>query len=380
MLLSKKIFISSSIVFAVLLIFLGIYNLAFKKSAPPQQAEETIAISKTQPGTVKPVIGKIEAISDEAVLSPVIDLKNSIIKYYSRANGKTYQIGLDGASKKTISEKELPGLLDVSWSPDQTKVISRFASGSGFRFFLYDYNEDKGFQLKNNLDAVVWQNNNKILYKYFNPDTGERSLNIADPDGTNWSKIADLEYKNVSIAPIPRTALISFWNSPDAALETKLETISILGGSKTSVFKNDFGVDYLWNGNGSYILLSHADQKNGSNIQLAITNDKGGEFKNLGIATFVSKAAWSKDNKTVFYALPSSLPGNSTLPNDYISGKIITDDSFWKTNVVTGEKIKLLDAGKSETKIDARGLFLNADESMLFFVNKIDGKLYRIDL
>jgi len=226
----------------------------------------------------------------------------------------------------------------------------------------------------------VWQNNNKIFYKYYDPQTQQRTLNIADPNGANWNKIADLNYKNVSVAPIPRTGLVSFWNSPDAGLETDFESAPVLGGVQTSLLKGNFGTDYLWNPDGSAVLLSRTDQKNGSGTQLGIMNDHGGEFKLLNVATFVSKSVWSKDGKTVYYALPTSFPANVTLPNDYLRGKFNTNDSFWKLDTTTGKKTPVLDANQAPGQIDASDLFLNADESMLFFVNKVDGKLYRISL
>jgi hypothetical protein len=375
--LSKKIFITSSILFAIMLIFLGVYNLSFKKDTPQAQPADNPAAPASPPQVET---AKITPVSDEAVLSPILDAATSKIKYYSKLTGKVYSIDLDGTNKKTVSDKNLPGLTDVLWSPDGSKVITKFSQDTGNKFFYYDYATNVGVQLKDNLDTIIWQSNSKIFYKYYDPKSSERTLNIADPNGSNWVKIADLNYKNVSIAPIPRTSLVSFWNSPDASDETDFESSSVLGGASTPILKGYFGADYLWNSSGSTVLASHADQKNGSQIQLALMNDRGGEFKNLDIATFISKSIWSKDNKTIYYALPGSLPSNSILPNDYLANKFNTADSFWKINTLTGEKTRIVDAAKSISGIDATNLFLNADESMLFFVNRLDGKLYRVNL
>jgi hypothetical protein len=381
MTLSKKIFITSAILFAIMLIFLGVYNLSFKKADPAPNKPATTDNPVSPPVTPPKVeTAKLTPISDEAVLSPILDLATSKIKYYSKLTGKTYSTDLDGTNKKTLSDKNLPGLVDVVWSPDGSKVITKFAQGTGNKFFYYDYSTNAGVPLKDNLDTIVWQSNSKIFYKYYEPKSGERTLNIADPNGSNWVKITNLNYKYVSIAPIPHTGLVSFWNSPDAAAETDFESSSVLGGENTPILKGYFGADYLWNSNGNAVLVSHTDQKNGSQVQLAIMNDHGGELKNLGVSTFVSKSVWSKDNKTVYYALPGSLPSGATIPNDYLANKFNTDDSFWKINTTTGEKTRVIDSNKSIGGLDASNLFLNADESMLFFVNRTDGKLYRISL
>ena len=110
-------------------------------------------------------------------------------------------------------------------------------------------------------------------------------------------------------------------------------------------------------------------------------NYNGGEYKNLGLPTFISKCVWSKDNKTIYCALPGNIPTNSILPNDYKDQKFTTTDTFWKINTTTGEKNRLVETNDMpKNALDASEFFLNTDESLLFFVNKIDKKLYRIVL
>ncbi|MCX6763628.1 MAG: hypothetical protein NTZ97_02750 [Candidatus Moranbacteria bacterium] len=375
--LSKKLFIFSSALLAIVLIFWGIYFLVFRKPAPPAvpavKLEETVPVAE-----VKKLEKSIPVVSDEAVLAPVFDERNKTIKYYT-PNGKTYEIDLDGINKKTLSDKDLPGLSGIFWSPDRTKVISQFSGAGKNTFFYYDYAEKTGVPLKNNIDTVVWQNDAKILYKYYDPVSKKRDISVADPDGSNWSKVTDVEFRDIAIAPIPQTGLLSFWNQPDAYTETKFQSASILGEKKT-LLGGKFGADYLWSLDGSTVLISHANERGGQQIQLSAMNSNGGELRSLGIPTFISKCVWSKDNKTVFYALPASIPAGMILPNDYLSGKFKTTDTFWKADVKTGEKERIVDPVKIESQFDAANLFLNTDESQLFFVNKVDSKLYRIGL
>lgn len=377
--LSKKIFLTSSVLLAVVLIFWGIYNLSFNNKNNGETASKDL--NTTAPDTkTSPADAQIQQISEEAVLAPFIDTKNFTIKYYAKETGHIYQIDFDGKHKKTISDIDLPGLVDSAWSPDGTKVISKFLRGSVIQSSYYDFIAKKNTPLNENMSHIVWQSDNKIFYTYHDPKTQQYSLNISNPDGSNWAKITNLNHGNISVAQIPRTGLVSFWNTSNAFFETDFESTLVIGGDNKLIFKEKFGADYLWNNNGTYALVSHADQKSGSKTQLAIINNKGGEYKNLSIETFVSKCAWSRDNKTIYCALPNSLPANIILPNDYQDKKFSTQDSFWKFNTLTGEKLKFLGIDKMPGDIDAENLFFNADESMLFFVNRIDNKLYRIDL
>ena len=374
----KKIFFLSVLILAMSLLFWGVYNLSFKKTTAPVAQEpaptvEAPAIPKTLP--------QIAAISDEAVISPVLTGDGSQIKYYSRATGQVYEIDLDGGNKSTLASTELPGINNIFWSEDGTKVISKFIKPDGMQFFYYDYTTQKGTPLKKNVDEIAWQTSgNKIFYKYYDEQTKKRSLNISDPDGSGWSKLADIDYRNVSIAQIPQSGLVSFWNSPDALTETIFTSVPLIAGEKKTIFQGKFGADYLWSPDGSLALVSHTDVRGGSKMQLATMNYNGGEYKNLDAPTFVSKCAWSKDNKTIYYALPGGIPPSAILPNEYNEGKITTTDTFWKINIETGEKARLIETDKIGNKYDTTQIFLNADESKLFFTNKIDGKLYRIDL
>lgn len=374
--LSKKIFISSFSVFILLLLFWGVYFFAFKEDAK-QQKSPLVQSDSTEIEVIqkKP---KLLAISEETVLSPTLIKDQSAIKYYSKENGLVYRVEFDGSRKIALTEKELPGLRGVSWSPDQNKVIT---NKNGL-FFFYDYDERANHPLKDNLDTVVWQSNEKILYKYYNASTGKRSLNIANPDGSSWNELTSLDFKNTSIRPIPMTGLISFWNQGNGFEETSLRTIPALGGEEKTVFSGKFGADYLWSPDGSQLLISHVTERSSSNIQLAFTNAKGGEYKNLNVSTFVSKCVWSKNENSVFYALPGMIPSSVVLPNDYIAHKFETADTFWKIDLDTGKTTRLveLDDLSKVPPVDAVDLFLTEDESFLFFTNRTDGKLYRLAL
>jgi hypothetical protein len=314
-------------------------------------------------------------------MAPTLTNDGANVKYYSKNDGKVYQTDFDGNGKKTISNKTLPGIEDVLWSPDKTKVITRFKSLSGRpQFNFYDYGSATGGALSSNIDTVIWQSNSRIIYKYFNSKAKEGSLNISDPNGKNWTNLTPLNTKYISLAPIPKSGLISVWSAPDAFTETFFGSVPILGGETQVLSSGSFGADYLWSNDGNYVLTSSSDKKGGTKINLALLDNKGGNSRTLNVPTFVSKCVWSKDNKTIYYALPGGVPDNSILPNDYTNGKINTTDTFWKVDITTGEKSRIVDLDKIKNQLDATDLFLNSNESFLFFVNSIDGKLYKITL
>ncbi|MDR3559465.1 MAG: hypothetical protein P4L58_03625, partial [Candidatus Pacebacteria bacterium] len=274
-----------------------------------------------------------------------------------------------------------PGLANAFWSPNQTTAILQFSQNGQTSFTYKDFSTHQETPLKNNLDQVVWQTSaNRIFYKYYDPKSQERTLNVSDPDGSHWTKLADLPYRYVSIAQIPKSSLVSFWNTGDAFSQTIFQSVSILGGTPATILDNVYGADYLWDAAGDHVLVSHTDSQGGHKMQLAVMNYNGGEYRDLGISTLSSKCVWSSDGKTVYYALPGNIPASAIMPNDWNSNQFNTTDTFWKVDIQTGKTTQLVDPKKIQQNYDATNLFLNQDESTLFFMNRVDGKLYKIGL
>ncbi|MFZ5982586.1 MAG: hypothetical protein ACOYS2_03410 [Patescibacteria group bacterium] len=374
----KKIFIASLVIFLTALAFWGIYFLVFKKTSPSNDpSSESSLLDKKSADSSSEKPGKLVAISQDSVISPILKDDGVTIIYYSSQNGQVFQIDLEGNNKKTVSDKNLIGLKKVLWSPNQTKVLSDFGD-QGIKF--WSYSEKLGGDLGKNIKSANFQNDQKIVYAYFDQKTNQSSLNVADWDGKNWKRITDLSFYGQNIIPVPRSGLVSFWNFPGANFETNLFTVPIIGGEKKLLFSGKFGADYLWNPSGSQLLVSHSNEKNGHKTILALLDSQGQNYQDLGLPTFVSKCVWGQNGKTIYYALPGSMPGSAVLPDDYIQGKFKTTDTFWKVDTTTGKKERLIDLSEIGEKIDAENLFLNSNESFLFFVNRYDGKIWRIRL
>ncbi len=381
----KRIFISSGILFVVTLFIWGIYNFAFKKSSPVSQINKT-ATQETIQSTATAVVNskkqdKITLVSKDAVLGAVSDKKTEKISFYSALDGTVWQSDSDGSNLIQTSSVKLSGLVGVNWSPDKTKVLTSFSKEGKSTFFMYDNLKKAGVPLNGSLDSVVWDGlGGKIIYKYYDGKTKKRSLSAAAPDGSNWQTIVDnVPFRNISIAAVPLSATVSFWNWPASAEESILQTVATTGGEVKNIFKGRFGGDYLWSPDGSQALVSSLASNNSKAITLGVI-DSQGQYRDLGIPTIVSKCTWSADGKTVYYALPGGIPAGATMPDDYQNKKFVTNDTFWKVNVLTGNKERVLELADINGNYDAWEPFLSVTENSLFFTNRADGKLYRVAL
>ncbi|MEI7890520.1 MAG: hypothetical protein WCI36_00975 [bacterium] len=378
----KKVFIISSVLLFVVLIFLGIYNFAFKKeSKVVDQSLNNKDVQTTVESKVKEIkIEKITSVTKEAVIGTVIDKKTQDLKYYNAASGIVWMTDGDGKQERQLSQTRVANLTSVFWSPDQNKVLTVTKKEGKEAFYMYDYVIQKGTLLNAGLDTVVWDNiGTKIFYKYFDKASSKRSLNIANPDGSEWQKLADIEARILKIAAIPLTSEVSYWNYPNANEETILQSISVTGGQPKKILTGRYGADYVWSPDGANVLVSSLSNKNDKTVMLGIVTFEG-KYQDLNVPTIASKCVWSRDGKTIFYALPGGIPAGSLMPNDYQENKFNTDDTFWKMDITTGKKERIIETNEIIGKYDSINLFLSATQDALYFTNKIDNKLYKISL
>lgn len=385
----KTFFIISTAALVLILLFLGIYNYSFRSDSPiveEEVPEKTDIIIGDGPLDIGGVGSseKIFAVSEKNVTSPVLSNDKTKLMYHSMLDGSVFSYFLDGGAEKLALKRDINGLIEAIWSPNSKKEILRIKNDGKIVFRFYDYESGNSVDMKDGVDNIYWVNlGNKIVYKYFNAETAERSINIADPDGKNWKKIGTTQFRNISIALIPGTAQVSIWNYPNAFEETSLKSINTISEESKDIFSGAFGADYLWSPDGKRVLMSSAETKGGSKVSLSVMGSNGGELQNLKIPTLASKCVWARDGKTLYYAIPGALGENAVMPNDYQEGKFKTKDTFWKTDLSTGKKERIIELEKLEKaggNFDAYSLLLSPEEDVLFFINKIDQKLYGINL
>jgi len=377
----KKVFYFSLGFLFLVLIFLVAYNFVFKNNvnSPVVDQEKKIPAVVTQTD-ILPISTNILASVNEDILGATVS-SDGFLYYYSFDDKTLKKATLEGKNK-IILLSNFPGSpMRIVWSPKRDKVLLYLKQTNGKNLWHFaDLPSKTLVPLKGDISRIAWNNlGDKIFYQYTDPATGKRTLNNASPDGTSWKKLADL-YHDTFIAPIPQSTNVSFWSRPNALEKTYFESVSTTGENRHTLLSEKFGVDYLWSPNGEKVLVSANSEKGGKDISLDIMNANGGEFQNLSVPTFVSKVVWSKDNKTLYFALPGSIPENAVLPNDYIDKPIYTKDTFWKMDTTTGKKSRLAELKEVTQNFDSTDLFLSPNEDILFFTDRATKRLYRIDL
>ena len=367
--------------FVLILISLGAYNFAFKNNVnnPVADPAKKAALADTV-GLLPTGEEHISNAINENLLGTSIG-GDGLVYYYSLDDQSLKKATLEGRNK-TVLMSNFPGeVTRVLWSSKQDRALLLLnQTGGGTLWYLATFGNKSLTPLKGEMSRLAWDNlGEKIFYQYTDSVTKTRTLNVSNPDGSNWKKLADLGQADFFLSAVPQSSQVSFWNRPMAKNQSTLEIVSTVGEGRHTLFSGTWGGDYAWSPNGDLALVSSADTAS-SIPSLRIINAGNGSAQTLSIPTIISKTTWSKDGHTLFYALPGGLPDKAVLPDDYFGKPLYTKDTFWKVDVTTGKKTRLITLKENTQGFDSSDLFLSPNEDALYFTDRISKRLFRIEI
>ena len=130
-----------------------------------------------------------------------------------------------------------------------------------------------------------------------------------------------------------------------------------------------FGLNTLFSPDGSHFLAS-ATQEGGIGLGLAVYSSNGTyTFSSPTAATVIQKCAWAND-RTVYCAVPRQISG--VWPDAYLKG-INTSDRMVRIDIGHKEITEVFNQGN----LDISEISISKDQGYLFFVNRVDGTLWR---
>ncbi|MBP6929534.1 MAG: hypothetical protein KBB77_01205 [Candidatus Moranbacteria bacterium] len=379
--MAKKFFYFSLSLFVLVLISLGAYNFAFKNNVndpsadPKKKADQTEIIGLLPTGETR-----VKNAINENLIGATLG-GDALVYYYSLDDQSLKKATLEGRNK-TILMSNFPGLVTrVLWSGKQDKVLLLIQNSSGRTlWYLATLGNKSLTPLKEEMSRLTWDNlGEKIFYQYTDSLTKIRTLNIANPDGSEWKVLTNLGMSDYYLSTVPHSSLVSFWPRPTAKNQSALEAVSAVGENRRTIFTGAWGGEYSWAPNGETALVSGSNSAE-TKIDLQTISLATGATQSLSIPTLISKTAWSKDSHTLYYALPGGIPEEAILPDDYFSKPLFTKDTFWKVDLLTGKKTRLITLKESTQSFDSSDLFLSPSEDVLYFTDRLTKRLYQIDL
>ncbi len=317
---------------------------------------------------------KFLEIASKGVAGAALYGSSSQIIFYQNQNFLISDF--NGESKSSLASYPFLSVEEIVWEKEGKKALVK----SQGRYYYFNIEENKAIQLKDGIDLVRWNmEGDKIIYKYFDAQIKRRSLDIANPDGSDWkSFVKDFPYPKINFQIKPQSKGLIYYPNPSAKLKSECFFVLLDGSQHKKIFDDKYGADFLFSPNGKKILVSSASSQEGNKMVLGVANENGGEYRGFRFATSVKKCVWSKDSRFVFCAIMGGLPSYAILPDEWEEGKYKSEDFFWKIDTETGKMERLLEKEEISKTVDAVNLFLDKSEQYLFFIDRISGGLFRI--
>jgi hypothetical protein len=120
--------------------------------------------------------------------------------------------------------------------------------------------------------------------------------------------------------------------------------------------------------------LASALDSDGRLTNIGLFNAKGDLTRSFNVVTLPEKCAWVGTATSVYCAVPENISGS--LPEDWFQGKVGFHDRIVKIATETGIISEVL----PQTSFDVVDIFLDPQEQYLFFRNKSDSSLWRLEL
>lgn len=311
------------------------------------------------------------------------------IRYVEKEKGLVYQTFADKIEERKFSKTVIPRVHDAYFDNKAESVVMRYLKADGITIesFLgtlpkerlgdtFRDNEIKGSFLPDNVkDLSVAPDGSRIFYIFPAGGSGDTLvgsiLNFSTGGKTQVFDSAFTEWlshwgsnNNVTLTTKASSVVSGYAYSLDI---TKKTLSKALGGIS--------GLTTLASPNGKLIL--YAD----GNLSLSIYHTDTRTSDSLALRSLPEKCVWGGVSDTIYCAVPKS-PQFGNYPDSWYQGETSFDDQIWKIDVKTANASIIVDP-KTETgreELDAIRLSLDEGENYLFFINKKDNFLWKIDL
>ncbi len=310
----------------------------------------------------------LEKVSDGAVFAYSVVSDSEI--YYLVSDGRVFKVAAEGDS--ISSEKTLTSLNGVWVTSDGKRALVSFGDPKNPEWSIYDFLDAAWRPLPKTIAYAAWGENTQSLTAV------EENNNVGNLVTVDLLKntpivstvIGGFGMKNVSFTSTGRGKILitekasSFYRG--SIWELNLKTLEM-----RTVFSEEPGL----------LLKIFPDLSGGvkfSSPDKLLLATIGGEIKRaFTIKTVPDKCGGSGEKFYCF--VPTNIPGNAFLPDDYFKNKLRFIDGLYEIDQKTGEDKVVLQSGAGGIPaIDGENVSLKGDR--LYFINKYDKRLYRINL
>ncbi len=348
------------------------------ENPPPTNTEETKKLTKV---SSMPIAG-YTPFEKEKVLGEFY----GALRYVDRATGNIYQTFTDEIRERKFSNTIIPTVYEALFANDGNTVVMRYLKKDGNTIQTFVGNlpiEKLGDDsiITNDVQGTFLPDN--VVDLSVSPDASKLFYLLNTGDNVSGIILNLKDSKKTQVFDSPFTEWLSSWGGEKSIiLNTKASGVA--PGFVYSLETNRripvklvgdiAGLTALPNTTGKILLLSD------SNLSLSTYNTQTRERISLGLNTLAEKCTWDSAGLIIYCAVPEGLDFG-TYPDSWYQGEVSFNDKIWKIDTETNTTTEIINPATETTeKIDGIKLKLDNTEKHLFFVNKKDSFLWKLDL
>lgn len=312
------------------------------------------------------------------------------IRYVDKATGFIFQTFADKIDVRQFSSTIIPKVAEAYFANNGETIVMQYSKENNYNkdsvitfigalpkeYLGADSSETNkitgSFLPENIIDLSVSKDTSNIFYMF---KTGEITTGISMKASTTTKKsqIFDSPFSEwTSEFADNKTILLT--TKPSSGVDGVSYMLDSENKSFTKILNNIKGLVTLPNANNKKILYSNGD------LVLNIYNTQSGGITNVSLRTIAEKCVWNKGGETIYCAVPK-ISGRGEYPDIWYQGEFSFDDAIWKIDAETGNTTMLTDLSiLAGQEIDAVKLDIDENQNYLFFINKKDSQLWKLNL
>ncbi|TSC69348.1 MAG: hypothetical protein G01um101466_72 [Parcubacteria group bacterium Gr01-1014_66] len=342
-------------------------------AAPPPVSPPPSPPGTPPPGTppVSPDAQVLRQLTTFPVVSPSLNPKEDKIMFYKKEGGELIASDFDGGTQERIADLTIVGMIDAVWGLGRDRAAVRYLDQETIKTFLH-IGSSSVVLLPQDITSVSWSPDKTSLV-YTRPENGKLSVVVTDTKGNTGRVIAVLPLPDAHARWITKDD-IELLTAPSGRAEGYSFFLSRTKGTVRKIIGPRFGLLTSWAPDGSGALV-FSTRRGGHDPHLEYYDAKKNTLRILEFTTLPEKCVWVTA-KQIYCAAPTNFVAQQTLPDEYLTGELLTQDTII-SYTIESDVYKVILASEIFDIIDLR---MDKNQKYLFFIDRRDGTLWRLKL
>ncbi len=309
------------------------------------------------------------------------------VRYVERATGNIYQTFADKIEERKFTTTIIPIIYEAHFGNKGESVIMRYLKTDDRTIETFTgslpkevlgadttgENQIKGSFFPENISDLSMSADTLKLFYFFN--IGDGTVGITSGSlGDKKSQVFNSPFTEW-LSQWPNTKMITLTTKPSATVPGYMYAVDPNKKDFNKILGNINGLTTLTSPNGKLVLYSN------NNLALSIYSLDSRSSNPLGLKTLPEKCVWGKNSDSLYCSVPKFVD-QLAYPDVWYQGQVSFSDQIWKINVTNNNASLILDPASTIGGEDMDGIKLALDdgENYLFFVNKNNSYLWKLNL